>query len=267
MAFIDPMYDHDDLAALYGEPGYAAFQKIVAPDDDLKSSMGPNLVDIWSRQFRALGIETFGKDMLARKGTATFLDVGCGFGRNLMVFRGLGFNVTGVEINVREAEAARALGDFRVLSTSAQELAETGERFDCVLASHVVEHVTDPVAFLQTLDRLAGPGGLVVLETPLSDDHGRPEQRFRDIYHTLFFDHFTLQLLAAQSGYRVTGWQNILFGEGAEKRALFILLAMARDDRVLPPPPAKLAHLRSAYDALLGDALTWSYAHLHGHNR
>jgi 2-polyprenyl-3-methyl-5-hydroxy-6-metoxy-1,4-benzoquinol methylase len=297
MSFIDPMYDEDDLHALYGEPGYAAFQKVVAPDDDLKSSKGPVLVDIWKGQFRALGIETFGKDVRARTGNAKFLDVGCGFGRNLMVFHELGFEVTGVEINEGEAEAARALGDFRVLSISAQELAKTGERFDCVLASHVLEHVTDPMAFLQMLDRLSAPGGLVVLETPVADDHGLPDQRFRDIYHTLFFDHFTLQLLAARSGYRVTAWQNILFGDADGKRSLFMqlamarddsapspppgtlarlrsayrtlftLLAMARDDSAPSPPPGTLAHLRSAYDALLGDALTWSYSHLHGHNR
>lgn len=268
MSFIDPMYDDDDLAALYGEPGYAAFQKIIAPDDDLKSPKGPALLDIWKEQFRALGVETFRRDVLARKGHATFLDVGCGFGRNLMVFHELGFDVTGVEINAREAEAARALGGFRVLSTSAQELERTGARFDCVLASHVLEHVTDPIAFLQTLDRLAAPGGLVVLETPLADDDGQPDERFRDIYHTLFFDHFTLQLLTVQSGYRVTAWQNILFGSDAEtKRSLFIQLAITRGDRVLLPPPAMLAHLRSAYDALLGDALTWSYSHLHRHSR
>ena len=268
LSFIDPMYDEDDISALYGDPGYSAFQTHIAPEGDYKSPKGRVLLDTWKEQFRALGVETFAKEVLARQGKATLLDIGCGFGRNLIICHELGFEVTGVELNEREAAGARSLGDFRVLSASAQEFEKSGERFDCVLASHVLEHVTDPVAFLQTLDRLAAPGGLIVLETPLADDNGRPDERFRDIYHTLFFDHFTLQLLTAQSGYRATACQNILFGaDSGVARCLFMQLAIARCERAPLPAPATLAHLRSAYDALLGDALTWSHSYLYRRNR
>jgi hypothetical protein len=66
----------------------------------------------------------------------------------------------------------------------------------------------------------------------------------------------------------VTACQNILFGiDAAASRCLFIQLAIARSDRALLPAPATLARLRSAYDALLGDALTWSHSYLLRRNR
>jgi predicted SAM-dependent methyltransferase len=42
--------------------------------------------------------------------------------------------------------------------------------FDAIIASHVIEHVPDPIGFLQGCQPLLGPGGVVVLAVP---DHRR----------------------------------------------------------------------------------------------
>ena len=63
----------------------------------------------------------------------------------------------------RHAEAGGLTIDYR--ATTAETLAEAGDRFDVVLALEVVEHVPDPDAFIATACALVRPGGLFVLST------------------------------------------------------------------------------------------------------
>lgn len=263
LSLIDPMYGSAELAELYGTEAYARFQQSVAPASDYRSPEGRRLLENWTNQYRALKVDTFAAATVASKGRATFLDVGCGGGRNMLVFQTLGFQTTGIEVNATEASQARALTGARVVDASAEHFAETGEQFDCVLASHVVEHVTDPVVFIRALDRLVAGNGLLVLETPLAQDSGRFEGRFRDIYHTHFFDHFTLTLLAQRTGYAIRSWQSIVFDAGIGSSRNWLLQAVLTRE---PTPDqwstGAVVQMRSAYDALLRDALSWCTAFL-----
>jgi 2-polyprenyl-6-hydroxyphenyl methylase/3-demethylubiquinone-9 3-methyltransferase len=98
------------------------------------------------------------------------LDVGCGGGLLAEPLARLGGHVTGIDLEPRLVETARAHAqegdlviDFRVARTD--DLIEQGELFDVVIASEVVEHVADQQAFLASLAYLARPGGLIVLST------------------------------------------------------------------------------------------------------
>ena len=53
--------------------------------------------------------------------------------------------------------------DYR--HTTAETIADAGERFDIVLNMEVVEHVADPQAFLATCSNLLKPGGLMICST------------------------------------------------------------------------------------------------------
>ncbi len=66
----------------------------------------------------------------------------------------------------RGAAACRTVGlaiDYR--HTTAEALAAAGERFDVVLNMEVVEHVSDPLAYLTACHDLLKPGGLMVCST------------------------------------------------------------------------------------------------------
>ncbi len=82
----------------------------------------------------------------------------------------LGFSVTGIDAGTETVAAARAhaeqIGlavDYRGMA--AETLAETGERFDAVLAMEIVEHVADLGAFLTAAATLVAPGGALVAAT------------------------------------------------------------------------------------------------------
>jgi 2-polyprenyl-6-hydroxyphenyl methylase/3-demethylubiquinone-9 3-methyltransferase len=82
----------------------------------------------------------------------------------------LGADVVGADAAARNIPVARVHAERSGLTidyrhTSAEALAEAGERFDVVLNMEVVEHVSDPLVYLTACQELLKPGGLMVCST------------------------------------------------------------------------------------------------------
>jgi 2-polyprenyl-6-hydroxyphenyl methylase/3-demethylubiquinone-9 3-methyltransferase len=98
------------------------------------------------------------------------LDIGCGGGLLCEPLARLGAAMVGADPAVRNIEAARLHArqselaiDYR--ATTAEALADQGERFDVVLAMEVVEHVTDVSLFVGRCAEMVKPGGLMIAAT------------------------------------------------------------------------------------------------------
>jgi 2-polyprenyl-6-hydroxyphenyl methylase/3-demethylubiquinone-9 3-methyltransferase len=98
------------------------------------------------------------------------LDIGCGGGILAEPLARLGAAVVGAdpsETNIavarRHAEHSGVTVDYR--ATTAEALADAGERFDVVLAMEVVEHVTDVGLFVARCAEMVAPGGLMIAAT------------------------------------------------------------------------------------------------------
>lgn len=113
----------------------------------------------------------FGGDGKARFPLAgiSALDVGCGAGLLCEPLARMGASVTGVDAapeNIEAAKAHAALSglaiDYRAGEIAAQGLGT----FDVVSSMEVIEHVTDPAAFVAELARHLKPDGLMLLSTP-----------------------------------------------------------------------------------------------------
>ncbi|HWW34536.1 MAG TPA: bifunctional 2-polyprenyl-6-hydroxyphenol methylase/3-demethylubiquinol 3-O-methyltransferase UbiG [Xanthobacteraceae bacterium] len=99
-----------------------------------------------------------------------FLDIGCGAGILCEPLARLGASVVGADpsaknIAVAQAHAAQAGVAIDYRDTTAEQLAEAGERFDVVLAMEVVEHVTDVGLFIAQTGAMVKPGGLLFVAT------------------------------------------------------------------------------------------------------
>ncbi len=97
------------------------------------------------------------------------LDVGCGAGLLCEPLARLGASVTGLDAAPENIAAARAHAtqsglaiDYR--AGSVEDL--RGERFDLVTSLEVIEHVTDPGAFVAGLVAALAEDGLLILSTP-----------------------------------------------------------------------------------------------------
>lgn len=100
----------------------------------------------------------------------TALDVGCGAGLLCEPLARLGAQVTGVDAAPENIGAARAHAQasglaINYLAGEFEQLVQ-GRTFDLVTSMEVIEHVTDPAAFVAGLAAALAPGGLMVLSTP-----------------------------------------------------------------------------------------------------
>ncbi|WP_447728048.1 bifunctional 2-polyprenyl-6-hydroxyphenol methylase/3-demethylubiquinol 3-O-methyltransferase UbiG [Sphingomonas koreensis] len=98
------------------------------------------------------------------------LDVGCGAGLLCEPLARLGAQVTGVDAAPENIGAARAHAETSGLTidylAGEFETVAKGGTFDLVTSMEVIEHVTDPAAFVAGLAAALAPGGLMILSTP-----------------------------------------------------------------------------------------------------
>lgn len=152
---------------------------------------------------------------LIPKSTKHLLDVGCGsgvLGKHIK-------NVTGcrvVGITNSEDEAALAAKNIDLVvvrDINNADFSELGP-FDCIVCSHVLEHLISPGTVLRKLHGILDPGGqlIVALPNPLywSQRFKFLFGRFRytngglmDSSHLHFFDRVTAQDLLTENGYQI----------------------------------------------------------------
>ena len=130
--------------------------------------MNPCRLDYITRQIAA----EFGRDLSSDKPFAglRLLDIGCGGGLLSEPMARLGAEVIGADTAEGNPPVARAHAEQSGLTidyrhTTAEALAEAGERFDVVLNMEVVEHVADPLAYLTACQMLLKEGGLMICST------------------------------------------------------------------------------------------------------
>lgn len=132
------------------------------------------------------------------------LDVGASTGEFLRIARER-FRVQGVEPDPGTAAQARADG-LDVLTGTLGQL-PPGPRYDAITMFHVIEHLDSPRAALERVRSLLRPGGVVLLETPSSDNlwFALAPARWRQLIpdHYFFFSPATLGALVADVGLRV----------------------------------------------------------------
>jgi SAM-dependent methyltransferase len=261
--FVDPMYGDREVAALYDQPGYEKFMTWVKSYFGLDHMTLEDLLIRSKNRLLAVGVDEWMRKYFSEsRRQPRCLDVGCGDGFNMMVFRELGFDVFGMDLSEVQIEEARRRFGFTVRKIAVEQLDEN-ETYDCVLAMHVVEHMACPHTFMSKLVKTINPNGILLLEPPLSIANYRKEHRHGDIYHTLFFDHFTLALLAATHGMELVESSDVIYPIDDFIHVDMLLCRRRSEEPFDSDMPCGLTRaLRAAHDRLESGYLEYAREHL-----
>jgi 2-polyprenyl-3-methyl-5-hydroxy-6-metoxy-1,4-benzoquinol methylase len=126
----------------------------------------------YSRQFGRHMAKTLAPHL---RGCRTVLDYGCGFGFFVPRLAAMGLQVSATDLSPEAVAAAntnnRGLAGFRGARLT-DELRASGETFDAITATEIVEHMSDEALtlFFADMRTLLAPGGRLLLTTPNDED-------------------------------------------------------------------------------------------------
>ena len=113
--------------------------------------------------------QTYGFIQRHTTGPGRMLDLGCGDGTVLWLARQDGWEVQGVELFPEHARLVSETLGFAVEVSDLTAYQGLKEAWDCVVLTHVLEHLPDPVGALMKIRGLLKPGAVAVLEFPNID--------------------------------------------------------------------------------------------------
>jgi SAM-dependent methyltransferase len=102
---------------------------------------------------------------------ARIIDIGCGYGSNLEVFRELGYpHLLGIEINPSAVNRCKK-NNLDVFEGSFSQWLQTKQKIfayshNCILLSHVIEHIHDINEFFDEVDTFLKSGDYIIVLLP-----------------------------------------------------------------------------------------------------
>jgi SAM-dependent methyltransferase len=158
------------------------------------------------------------------------LEIGCSAGYLLQALQDQ-FGCTSVGIEPGNAYRDYAVQQgFRVYPSLVELQENKEERFDLISMSHVLEHLTDPVAYLSELRRsYLTPDGWLFLEVPNLYGHDSFE-----VAHLYSFSSHSFCQVIQKAGFRKI--QLVKHGQPRSRRIPLYLNLLARPDTALSQP-------------------------------
>ncbi|MCP4970809.1 MAG: methyltransferase domain-containing protein [Arcobacter sp.] len=102
--------------------------------------------------------------------TVNILEVGCGYGYLTYSLNKIGLNATGLDVAKPAIDFAKEhFGDYYNCSSIELFAKETGNKYDLIISTEVIEHTPNPKIFINQLLSLLNDNGKVLLTTPNKD--------------------------------------------------------------------------------------------------
>lgn len=160
----------------------------------------PEQLFLTQKKERGADIYKFASDIQAPK---KVLEVGCGAGGILSVFRENKCDVLGLDFDANYLNFAKE-NDIQVRCGSIDQLNQ-GECFDLIILSHVLEHIIEPIKFLELLSEHLNENGILYIEVPslhnvAAGGYKYDLLRYWQNAHTIHFSKYSLGLLCKQAG-------------------------------------------------------------------
>lgn len=131
---------------------------------DMPTSAYNKIVDLKRLHFIASNLSAYPPAPATR-----ILDVGCGNGHISLFLGSLGYTVLGIDVSekaIHKAKALNTLPHVRFEVVSAEALSTLDTRYDIVICSEVLEHLSTPEDTLHAIGSLLKKDGLLFVTVP-----------------------------------------------------------------------------------------------------
>ena len=239
LVFVNPLPSDDALASMYGPKGEWGLAR--TGDHAAGAARGGRRPGsgTWPRLFDAIRDDL---DVTRPPAGSRVLDFGCGRGKFLDVLQQCGWSTFGIEPAL----------DAAFPQHQRLEAPPADPTFDLVIAHHVLEHVTNPLAILRQLAAAARPGGYLFVAVPRLDT--LPTHRdYRYVFNRVHVTAYTstcMESLLARAGWKLVEAPPVEVAISGGRRTTARLRMLAR--RVsgeVPMPANALGPARSALRA------------------
>jgi SAM-dependent methyltransferase len=199
LAFLDPMYDEQELQEFYPKDYYAFADRF---------NVNPLPRSLKSRIFGFLGPrEHLTRDPKFER-AGNMLDIGCGAGWFLYQMREQGWTVHGVEPNVAAAEFGKSKKGLDIFPGSLPNANFPSGAFDYVRLNHSFEHMEHPNQILDEIHRILADSGKLMIGVPNRDSliarfFGRYWYHLALPVHTFSYSVSTLSQMLAKHDFHV----------------------------------------------------------------
>jgi 2-polyprenyl-3-methyl-5-hydroxy-6-metoxy-1,4-benzoquinol methylase len=187
LIFVDPVPELPLLAYHY-DAGYYA---------DWIAAQKTKRLKMWDRRLKSI-------EKASKKGR--LLDVGCATGAFLRLAQNNGWEIRGTEYSPYAAKFAGDLLKADIYCGHLMDVRYEDSFFDVVTFWHVLEHLHDPMRYLQEVHRILKPSGLLVIAVPNVNDYimqtayrlvkGRPLKLFSKDDREIHLYHFSAKTLS-----------------------------------------------------------------------
>lgn len=175
---------------------------------DREYASGPYKEYVRARDLKLLTFRKRARQIVARQPVGRLLDVGCACGYFVEAAVEVGLDASGLELSPVAIASSQDYVRPRLMQGDVNHLVRQKlDRFDVVTAFDIVEHVFEPLQFLESLTPLLRPGGLLVLSTPdtghlLRALMGREWPMLQPMQHTVLFSGKSLTMALERVGFR-----------------------------------------------------------------
>lgn len=153
----DGIYKHANI--LPGYERYSRYAQLVTKFNRPLSVLQNSEVSYW-------GVISTLKKLMLKKESARILEIGSGLGYLTYALNKEGYHTVGIDISPEAvAQAKQRYGDFFNVK-NLFNLANETERYDCIVMMDVIEHVENPVDFVEAAIAILKPGGNLLITTP-----------------------------------------------------------------------------------------------------
>ncbi|MGB1548110.1 MAG: methyltransferase domain-containing protein [Alphaproteobacteria bacterium] len=202
VAWLYPMPTFEECKALYSEAYYSC-RDSACPLSRIESRQ----LDYFGRRVRRIS-ERLGRT------PESLLDIGAASGLFVRAAQEQGIQAEGIELSSWACEKAKAEHGIDLLEGDlVRDDLSLRPHYDVVVMNHVLEHLVEPLAYLERIHDLLAPDGLLAIEIPQqfinpidllyrAAQHQRPYS-LASIHHPYFYTVSSVLRLMEMSGFKV----------------------------------------------------------------